>query len=438
MNHQTTPKPGARDGMPSAGRVSPRTPSFAPSPGPEGMGLFRRPSESANSSQEAAPCRGAPEGKAAPREHPFRSDIGIAIVCGVLLLGLPLLGVFLAGKPLRDYAQFPPLTRYVEHEPFSWPVFVAMALLIFLVILPFDFRAVTRRAGPRPRHRRPFPWWGWTGIGISCVMWILAWNRFRWFAPLQLFAFSPLWIGYILTVNACCCARTGRSMLTHSTRHFLCLFPVSAAFWWFFEYLNRFVQNWYYEGGDHLSPFQYFLFATLPFSTVLPAVLGTYDLLESFPRAGAGLDDFIKISLPRRRLLAGLALAASSFALLGIGIRPSYLFPVLWLSPLFIITSIQAVLGESTIFSPIAAGRWRRLYLLAMAALVCGFFWEMWNYGSFAKWIYQVPFVGRFKIFEMPMLGFAGYLPFGLECAVLADLALGRRRRENDGSHSAA
>ena len=70
-------------------------------------------------------------------------------------------------------------------------------------------------------------------------------------------------------------------------------------------------------------------------------------------------------------------------------------------------------------------GRWRRIVLLALAALICGFFWEMWNYWSATKWAYAVPFVERFKIFEMPVLGFAGYLPFGLECAVVADAVPG-------------
>jgi hypothetical protein len=31
-----------------------------------------------------------------------------------------------------------------------------------------------------------------------------------------------------------------------------------------------------------------------------------------------------------------------------------------------------------------------------------------------------VPFVQRFHIFEMPILGYAGYLPFGLECMVVS------------------
>jgi hypothetical protein len=39
-----------------------------------------------------------------------------------------------------------------------------------------------------------------------------------------------------------------------------------------------------------------------------------------------------------------------------------------------------------------------------------------------AKWEYTLPFVHRFRIFEMPVLGYAGYLPFGLECAVIGGM----------------
>ena len=92
---------------------------------------------------------------------------------------------------------------------------------------------------------------------------------------------------------------------------------------------------------------------------------------------------------------------------------------------------LQALAGRPTVFSPLRQGDWRRVYRLAMAALVCGFFWEMWNVYSLARWVYSVPFVQRCLIFEMPLLGFAGYLPFGLECAAIADLV---RRGEGDGA----
>ncbi|MEI6809750.1 MAG: hypothetical protein WCN95_13595, partial [bacterium] len=259
-------------------------------------------------------------------------------------------------------------------------------------------------------------------LGFCAVSWILAWTRFSWFTPLQHFTFSPPWFAYIVVVNALTYRRTGHCMLKDRPRYFFALFAASAAFWWFFEYLNRFVQNWYYEGVAGLSSIEYFVFATLPFSTVLPAVLGTYEWLESIPGAGAGLDNFFRINIRRTKAAAWILLAGACIGLAGVGVWPDLFFPLLWLAPLFIMTSLQAIRGENTIFAPIRLGCWRKLYLLAMAALICGFFWEMWNVSSLAKWKYSVPFVGEFKIFEMPILGFAGYLPFGLECAVIGEL----------------
>ena len=60
----------------------------------------------------------------------------------------------------------------------------------------------------------------------------------------------------------------------------------------------------------------------------------------------------------------------------------------------------------------------------AIAALICGLFWELWNWKSLAHWEYAIPFVHRFELFEMPLLGYAGYIPFGLECVAVADLCL--------------
>ena len=135
--------------------------------------------------------------------------------------------------------------------------------------------------------------------------------------------------------------------------------------------------------------------------------------------------------MKRPRRVAAVVLALSGAMLAGIGVWPDLLFPALWIAPLLIGTACQALLGRDTLFAPLRRGDWRRLYLLAASALICGFFWELWNYGSYAKWIYTVPYVGRFHLFEMPVLGYAGYLPFGLECGLVADLmatALARRR----------
>ena len=54
------------------------------------------------------------------------SRSGVIYVFFALVLGLPLLGVLWAGEPLGRYLEFPPRTNYVQHEPFSWPVFLAL------------------------------------------------------------------------------------------------------------------------------------------------------------------------------------------------------------------------------------------------------------------------------------------------------------------------
>jgi hypothetical protein len=57
-----------------------------------------------------------------------------------------------------------------------------------------------------------------------------------------------------------------------------------------------------------------------------------------------------------------------------------------------------------------------------LGGLLCGVVWEFWNYWAGAKWSYSIPFFNKWKIFEMPVLGFLGFLPFALECWVLYHL----------------
>ena len=206
--------------------------------------------------------------------------------------------------------------------------------------------------------------------------------------------------------------------------YFLILFPVSAAFWWFFEYLNRFVQNWYYLGA-HYPPWEYFGLATLSFSTVLPAFLGVREWISTFSWIRDRFQHFPPLNCPLSRKFAWSLLLLSGTGLAGIGVWPNYLFSLVWLSPLLIIVAIQILSNPPLFIKDLSGGDWRPVVSSALAALMCGWFWELWNYRSLAKWEYSVPFVHRFQIFEMPVLGYAGYLPFGLECLVILEILEG-------------
>jgi hypothetical protein len=345
------------------------------------------------------------------------------VVLALMLLGLPLTGVWLAGYPVDRYLQFPPKTLYIQHARFSWIAFSVYAVSIVSVLLAFSIIGIRfyQRGRRRDLSRFAFPWWGWAGLAAGCLAWILAWTRFPWFADIQPHTFTPLWLCYILVINAMCFRRTGRCLITDRPGFLLLLFPTSAAFWWFFEYLNRFVQNWYYLGSQY-SAWSYFWLATLPFSTVLPAVLSTRELFQSARWLRCAFGRLEPIRVPRAHWLAGAGLLVSAFGLAGVGLWPDYLFPLVWVSPLLIIVCLQTLMNERHVFSDMTAGDWHMAVASCLAALQCGFFWELWNAYSLAKWRYSIPFVGRFRLFEMPILGYAGYLPFGLGCTVIGDL----------------
>jgi hypothetical protein len=252
---------------------------------------------------------------------------------------------------------------------------------------------------------------------------MLAWNRWEWFARLQPHTFPLLWLNFILVVNALTYRRRGACLMLAQPVRFTLLFPASAAFWWFFEYLNRFVQNWYYTGADY-PPLTYFILASLSFATVLPAVLSAREWLLSFAcfrRRGRALALPHWIS-PRSVALLLLTIAGSGLA--GIGLWPDYLFPLLWTAPLALLLALQVLGRSSPLLTALSDGRWSVWAAAALAGLVCGFFWELWNAHSLARWEYAIPWVDRFHLFEMPLLGYAGYLPFGLECALIGDALL--------------
>ena len=182
------------------------------------------------------------------------------------------------------------------------------------------------------------------------------------------------------------------------------------------------MQNWHYVGTENFSAAEYIIHATISFSTVLPAVMSTADFLSTFPRLHTRAKSLWTVRTNVPKVMAVIILVCACVIMFLIGVFPNYLFPFVWMGPVFLIVSLQTLIGRPTILSTIAHGNWAPIVLPALAALICGFFWEMWNVNSFAHWEYTVPFVDRFQIFEMPLLGYAGYLPFGVECTVIASL----------------
>ncbi|HEY6952335.1 MAG TPA: hypothetical protein VI758_07995, partial [Bacteroidota bacterium] len=96
-----------------------------------------------------------------------------------------------------------------------------------------------------------------------------------------------------------------------------------------------------------------------------------------------------------------------------------------------ILDPLNVRLGYPALLSRVSKGDWRTVAALWCGVLLCGVFWEMWNYCSYPKWVYHVPFVGFAHIFEMPILGYLGYFPFALELYAVVCLVRGLCGRGN-------
>lgn len=249
------------------------------------------------------------------------------------------------------------------------------------------------------------------------VFWYLNWGLDGFRTHL---AFFPLWLGYILAVDGFVFLRKGTSLLTRSSKGFVLLFAFSVPFWWLFELFNEVLQNWNYEGRDYFSNFEYALFASLNFSTVLPAVFITAELVESFK-----IQTFNNPFLKTGRKLPGLFFISGWIMLILFLVWPSIFFPFVWISVYFIIEPVNYWFGYKTLLHFTEKGNWQPVWNLWAGVLICGFFWEMWNYYSFPKWTYDLPYLDVLDVFEMPLAGFLGYLPFSLELYALYNLLIG-------------
>src|SRR5438067_11500391 len=82
-------------------------------------------------------------------------------------------------------------------------------------------------------------------------------------------------------------------------------------------------------------------------------------------------------------------------------------------------------MGRPNFLDYLREGNWRPIVSLSLGALICGFFWEMWNYYSWPKWIYHTPGAQFLEVFEMPLLGYGGNVPVPLAVVVLRKLLWG-------------
>jgi hypothetical protein len=238
-----------------------------------------------------------------------------------------------------------------------------------------------------------------TAAGIALILATLAASRLS--VSVDLVRFPLCWIGVLLALDGLARRRGFRLSL----REWVTLAFASVAFWDLFELVDLRLRNWWYVGVSP-NPMLSSLFAMVSFATVLPAArLG---LAIVGDRGAAG---------PKR--LSPLLLLALGLAMLGAALLfPRVAFPLAWIFLWPICEAGCALKTPASLRSPLE-GNW-------LAPLICalplGLLWESLNWGCARGWVYTVPGFEAPKLFEMPLAGYLGYLPFLLEAG--AALAL--------------
>jgi hypothetical protein len=248
-----------------------------------------------------------------------------------------------------------------------------------------------------------------SGIALTLVSWVIAWSRLPIVSE---YAFFPLWLGYILAINGVAEYFYNDSLIRRMGTSFILLFALSIPFWWFFELLNKVVQNWHYVFPRPVSTLHYTVQASIDFSTVIPAVLSTSFLFSLLLRSKVAVHRRAPRTVSRRWLCLAVLLGMLSLSLLPV-VR-HIAFPLVWIAPALILEPLLVALGYRSWLRNIEEGNWLPFLSAMMGTLFTGVWWELWNVNSSPKWVYTVPYVDFWKVFEMPILGYLGYPFFGL------------------------
>ncbi len=259
--------------------------------------------------------------------------------------------------------------------------------------------------------------YGWAGLLLLIISEYCLLRRIE---PFHTWFYCFAWWSYILIADNLLLKLSGRSLLASRRREFWSMLFLSVFVWLLFEAYNLVLQNWSYSIPP-LQTWQRWLAYLLSFATVLPGIFITSDLVEMLfghPKQAAA-SECEPCSPDQKSVSPALFIILGSVLSIAPIFWPRYFFWAIWIGPIFLVDPLLEKFGIRGLFSSVYSGDRRRLWSLMLGGMLCGLMWEFWNYWAGAKWSYSIPFFDKWRVFEMPVLGFLGFLPFALECWIL-------------------
>jgi len=346
------------------------------------------------------------------------------------IFALPYAGAFIQyghdfPKTLFIYPAIAPLQK----ASFNIYIFIMIAVaflgIVLLYIFPplFGFKKITSSSNV---VRGPLPRWFWINLAIWSLSLILLWGRFEGITWFLKFVDIALWWSFSFMIDGWVYSRTGgKSLWATRPRELMGIAVASILGWMIFEYINFFVHyNWYYPISQQIPSAEFLCYSMLASSAVFPISFEFYSLFNTFDGFKNKYSLGPKIQLPKWLRVSTFMLCLA--VLVFMSFYPDEMFFAIWIAPLAMLALLLDGLKIWTPFTLVKQGDWSPLLLIALSWVAAGLCVECWNYFSAAHpdgglvttntfyWAYSVPYVNVAHIFEMPVLGYLGYLPYGI------------------------
>ncbi|MCC5916858.1 MAG: hypothetical protein JJU02_05965 [Cryomorphaceae bacterium] len=365
-----------------------------------------------------------------------KKQIAYILLALFAIFFLPYFGAWLkfSGHFPADYFLYPNTQDQAKAE-FSPVIFgvisVLFVIMFCLYAFPkiFGFKQTKEKPKAKTKKTTPLPFWFWIGLVIWGVTLFFRWGKFSSPNIIIHWAAIPLFWGFSMVIDGWVFKRTGgKSLFNNYPREMIAIGIASISGWLIFEYLDCFIlNNWVYPFAHETSEQEFLIYATLGSSGLFPLAFQWFTLLHNFKGMRNRFSKGIKITLsPTIQNIILVVCLVSSFLA---PFYPNQLFVMIWIGPLII---LSITLSKAKIWSPfteIKSGNWTFVLLFGLAYLIQGVLCECWNYFtayhgedffSYAPdyWIYSIPYVNDYHLFEMPILGYLGYIPFGVFAAI--------------------
>ena len=283
-------------------------------------------------------------------------------------------------------------------------------------------------------HR--FPRYGTLGLAVLVLMQTAvfcgqspALASFPWWWITS--ATTPVsWWAYILVIDAWMYRREGKSWLTDDRSLLALQCILSVVFWCLFEGYNCLMPGWSYVNLPSYLNLRFLGYA-IAFATIMPGMFLTCRLLQSYrawSRVRAPSVRWTSTSLNISIAVGVLFCVAPPFAP---ATMRGYLWAFVWTGWFLLLEPFNYRRGMPSLYRDWEHGDWSRTAQLFATGALCGALWEFWNMWAFTKWIYIFAPGLSTKYFEMPLIGFLGFLPFALEYFVMFHFIAGFYTRED-------